>query len=522
MAAKVPCSDDLIRAAGLANLGKDPPIEAVETALRALRASLDETDADQLGREAVRAGAIRALKEAKVASPARWTDAALGPTAEKEDEEPGIAFEDPDPWGDQVCGLALLDELEEIIRRYLVLPGSAPVALVLWVLHAYGMDAWEVSPILAFSSPTKRCGKTTALAVLGALLPRPLFAANLTSASLFRATEAFRPTLIVDEGDTFLSEKDELRGVVNSGHLKATAFVLRTVGDDHRPKVFPTWGPKVFAGIGKLPDTLRDRSVEIRMSRKGPAETVDRLRAGRIFPALEPLRRKCLRWTTDRLDDLKESDPDIPGALNDRAADNWRCLLAIADVVGGPWPERARKAALDLSGVEDDTDVAVQLLVDIGAQFEERGRDRLPSSEIIEVLGEMEERPWSEWRNGKPLSPRAMARLLERFDIQPRLMKIGGKSRRGYELYDFTDALRRYVPSLEALLPLPSHESGASPGNLARYPDPPGNGSEDAEKPAPAGEVTEVTVPGPVPGLFDDDEDYRIAERLAIQTEQHP
>ncbi len=77
------------------------------------------------------------------------------------------------------------------------------------------------------------CGKTTTEEVTAALVRRPLAATNITVAALYRTVEQFAPTLIVDEPDTFLLHNLALRGVINSGHTRATAFVVRIAG--HEP-----------------------------------------------------------------------------------------------------------------------------------------------------------------------------------------------------------------------------------------------------------------------------------------------
>ena len=109
------------------------------------------------------------------------------------------------------------------------------------------------------------------LKLLGALACKPLAAASLTPAVLYRVVEAYAPTILVDEADTFLAEQDELRGILNAGHDRHSAVVPRCVGDDFEPKVFHVFGAVAIAAIGKLPDTLMDRSVVIEMKRKAPA-----------------------------------------------------------------------------------------------------------------------------------------------------------------------------------------------------------------------------------------------------------
>jgi putative DNA primase/helicase len=77
----------------------------------------------------------------------------------------------------------------------------------------------------------------------------------VTAPVVFRAVEKWKPTLLIDEADTFLHDSDELRGVLNSGHNRRSAIIIRTVGEDHEPKQFSTWCPKVISKIGKLPPT---------------------------------------------------------------------------------------------------------------------------------------------------------------------------------------------------------------------------------------------------------------------------
>ncbi len=359
-----------------------------------------------------------------------------------------LALADPEPWPEPVDGADLLDELASTYRRFLSLPGHADTALALWTVHAHAHGAAEVSPILGITSPDKRCGKTTLLSLLSGLVPRPLPAANVSAAALFRAVEKFRPTLLVDEGDTFLKSSDELRGIMNSGHSRGAALVIRTVGDDHEPRTFSTWAPKAIALIGKLPATLADRSIEVAMQRKTAAEWVERFRLDRLA-GLEPVRRKAWRWTWDVLDELRTVDPDMPNGLHDRAADNWRPLLAIADQADGEWPARARRAALALSGLvtDDQESAGVLALHDLAALFEERETDQLASETIVEALVQMDERPWPEWY-GRPLSKRSLARLLAPFGVRPHALWIGGRTLRGYRREDLQDPLSRYIPPL--------------------------------------------------------------------------
>src|SRR5439155_25602256 len=150
----------------------------------------------------------------------------------------------------------------------------------------------------------------------------------------------------------------------------------------------------------------------------------------------------------DVLATLAGADPQLPATLDDRAADNWRPLVAIADLAGGVWPERARRAAVLLSGGRaDDLGARVRLLTDLHALFAEKGTDRLASEDMVAALVAMEDRPWPEWSKGRPLTKRGLARLLEPFGVRPTQLWVNGQKVRGYERDDFADAWLRYLPS---------------------------------------------------------------------------
>ncbi len=390
-----------------------------------------EKAAKELG---IRASTLDA--EVTKARPSSESDSASGSA---------MLFDEPEPWPDPVDGDELLNDLTEVFKRHVILPESAALALSLWVLHSHAHDAARVSPILCLSSPEKRCGKTTALTLLQALVRKPLPASNITSAALFRATELWRPTLLIDEADTFLRDSDELRGVINSGHTRDAAYVIRTVGEDHEPRAFCTWAPKAIALIGRLPPTLTDRAIIIALRRKLPGEKVERLRLDRTA-AFKDFPRRCARWVADNFTELEKSDPKTPVGLHDRAADNWRPLLAIAEAAGGEWPGLARAAIQALTDSDEGDDAAgVMLLEDLRKLFAKS--DQLASVDLAEKLGGMEDRPWPEWKQGKPITTRQVARLLKPFGIHPKnLRQEDDRILKGYEKTEFEDAFSRYLP----------------------------------------------------------------------------
>jgi putative DNA primase/helicase len=322
-----------------------------------------------------------------------------------------------EPWPDPVDGDALLDSLRRVFRHYIVLPQGADIALALWVLHAWTYDAGDISPFLVLVSPTKRCGKTSVLIILYFLTPRSELSANITASVLFRYIEATRPTLLIDEADSFVKDNEELRGILNSGHTKTAASVIRNVevNGEHKPQRFSTWAPKAIATIQKLADTLEDRAVIVTLQRKARDAKVERLRR-RDSDEFADLRRQATRWAADNFERLKDPDPLVPEALNDRAADNWRPLLAIADLAGGEWPQRAREAARLLSGEgHDAASLNVLLLGDCQSAFGDETVIR--SADLVAKLAADPERPWAEYNRGKPITQRQLAKLLGGFQI---------------------------------------------------------------------------------------------------------
>lgn len=370
-------------------------------------------------------------------------------TKGKEDDAQGTALQlpSPEPWPHPVDGATLLADLIAGVLRYVVMEAGSAEAIAMWVLHAHCLNAFPISPKLAITSPEKRCGKTTCLDVVAALVPRPLRTVNTTGPAIFRTIEAMQPTLLMDEADTFLTDNDDLRGILNSGHRRSSAWVIRLVGDDHEPRQFSTWAATVIAMIGRLPDTLEDRSIPVVLRRKLPAEVVAVLRADRT-PDLDILARKAARWAADNFDRLAEADPIIPAGIHNRSADNWRPLLAVADAAGGEWPVRARRVAEGIAeaGNEGEQSAKVMLLDDIRAAFEDMGRDRLSSADLVSALVAMEGRPWCEWKHGKPITQNSLARQLQPFNLVPGNLRVHGQVMKGYRLEQFRDAFARYIP----------------------------------------------------------------------------
>jgi putative DNA primase/helicase len=346
---------------------------------------------------------------------------------------------DTAPWLEPVDGAVLLDELTTTIRKYVVLEPGTPDATAVWILHTHAIDAFSISPRLGITSALQGSGKTTLLDVLSCLVRRPMVTVNTTAAAVFRLVDMMAPTLLIDEADTFLTNNHTLRGILNSGHRRNSANVFRA------GQMFSTWASAAIAMNGRLPTTLEDRSIQIRLQRRRKDEVIAPFRLDQTKD-LDRLSRMAARWAVDNLDRLTAADPDVPRVLENREADNWRPLLTIADVAGREWPKRARQIAESLSLSKRGTEQSheVMLLEDIYA-ITRRSAERLPSGELAVALAQLEGRPWGEWKGGKPITKKAIASLLAPFKITPVEMRIGQQVLRGYHLEQFEDAFARYV-----------------------------------------------------------------------------
>jgi uncharacterized protein DUF3631 len=354
----------------------------------------------------------------------------------------------------------LLAEVADFLSSYVVFADEwQPVALALWTLHTYALDAAEQSPYLVITAPEKRCGKTMLRDALSEIVRQPwTIDAAPTESTIFRKISADQPTLLLDEVDALFRGSRErvepLRALFNGGNRRG-ATVPRCVGEGSKYEVidFEIFCAKALVGIdaARWPSTIRDRSIEVVLRRKRRDESVKRFRRREVAPIAAAIRQEAELWATpERIAGLTEARPDLPDDLDDRAADGWEPLLAIADMAGGDWPERAREAATVLSGGRTDFTAdspAVRLLADIAGIFDTRG-DRVSSADLLADLHALDEAPW-----GDPpqLTPRRLAEMLRPFGVRRGTVRIGEDTAKGYKREDFADPLTRYVGGVHGL-----------------------------------------------------------------------
>jgi hypothetical protein len=365
-----------------------------------------------------------------------------------------------------VDGAELLDEISAFVRKYVSLTAAQATAVSLWTMHSHAIDAADATGYLSVTSAEKQSGKTRLLEVLELIVHKPWYTTRTSAAVLVRKLSSESPTLLLDESDAAFKSGEEyaeaLRGILNGGHRRGGVASL-CVGKDNTPTDFSIFGAKIIAGIGRLPDTVADRSIPIRLKRKSAAEPVCRFRRRKVEPEAAALRDRLASWSASHLDELRDAEPKLPEEISDRAQDCTEPMLAIADLVGGDWPERARAAVIELCTGElaKDQTTRIELLRDIRLVFEEKAVDRISSEDMLAGLNAMAEHQWCEF-HGKPLTARGLAKLLADFDVASKQLKIAGAKVRGFDRADFSDAWSRYL----VVHPVP-----AVPANIHAGPD---------------------------------------------------
>jgi hypothetical protein len=393
---------------------------------------------------------------------------------------------------------ALLDEVEKWLGRFIALGEHARLALALFALHSWAIEAAYVTPYIVLASPERRSGKTRTLEVLELICREPILTASITPAALYQTVEAHQPTLLIDEVDVLFASRseraEEIRGLINAGNHRGATAVRG--GKDGEARFYNVFGPKVLAGIdaGRLPDTIADRAIHVLMERKARTVRLERVRRRVLVEEVENLRDGLYAWARRHVEQL--ADYNLPegdlDALSDRAEEGWEPLLAVATLAGAGTYRRAVAAALDLAKHEAQTaeDAAHALLDALRDKF--GAADRYASADLCAVLNGDDELPYATWNNGKGIRPADLARLLRRYGIASKsvrvtVIKADGTTeeavRRGYEAGQLKPAWERYLDDEESS---DTHPSGGA--TCATRATDPAGGDGDVAAVAPSGE----------------------------------
>jgi hypothetical protein len=391
---------------------------------------------------------LAALANAKGLEYHRHREAAkkeLGVSAKVIDEEvkarrdrtsPLYGFWIVEPAPEPVDSGSLLRDIIRRLQRHVICSPNDTLAIALWIMFAWVHDDVAThSPILNITSAEPESGKSTTLGLIKFLAPRCLPSVEISEAALYRGIELWQPSFAIDEFDSVLAsdEKASLRSIINSGHVRGQG-VVRCVEPDFRPQHFKTFCPKCIGVVGrKLPATTMSRCIVVELHRRKKDETIERFAHD----------DDAELWAVDNADTLRDAKPSM--ALE---FDNRRVLLAIADLAGEDWGDKARTTAIKLEGSSDTSTVGVRLLSAIKVVFDQidRTEDAISSDELVANLIAEPTSEWHEWKNGKGITQNQVARILRSFHVFPEQVRISGRQVRGYLRARFADAWQRYVP----------------------------------------------------------------------------
>ena len=332
-------------------------------------------------------------------------------------------------------GAALLDDVEAFLARFVAYPSEAArVAHVLWIAHTLVMATRGTRRRASRSCrPSRDPGRRRALEVTEPLVPRPVHAVNITPAYLFRkvSDEEGPPTILYDEIDTVFGPKakdnEDVRGMLNAGHRRG-AIAGRCVvrGKMVETEELPAYCAVALAGLDDLPDTIMTRSVD---RADAPARARRAHRAVAAAPQRPEARTRCASGSRSGraiVEPTSDAGPTMPAGIEDRDADVWEALLAVADLAGGSLAEPRPCCGC----------CACYAPMARTAQPRRPAAARHPRRSSPTASGcrptEHPHRACTSWTSphgrdlrGKPIDARWLARHLGKYDVKPKVIRIG-------------------------------------------------------------------------------------------------
>jgi hypothetical protein len=364
----------------------------------------------------------------------------------------------PEPWPEPVTDIGtVLTLASDEIGKYVVATQAQRDTAVLWAVHTHFVHnefvQLPIAPQLGIRAVAPSCGKSTLLDTAAHLVRRPIAAASLTAAVVYRVVDEIRPTMMLDECDVLLrkDKNPELVAILRSAHRRRDAVVWRSVptpDGNWTVKPFSAWCTYAYTAVGKVEEALQSRAIAIVLQRATPQELkrLHPLEDGTSEVLLE-CGRKFTRWAQDQVE--LPTAIVVPDTIDFRDRDNWRPLLRIAKAAGDAWFRRACTAATTINGTTVAIGDVVPLLADIREAFTVNARDWLTTEELVNTMLSLPE-PSADWtRAYRGLSINAYFlrdRLKDVIDPPERERRRG--KLRGYELKHFDDAFARYLPTV--------------------------------------------------------------------------
>ncbi len=363
------------------------------------------------------------------------------------EQKQGQLVAEIEPYHEPVTHDEIYTALYLLVHEHMAIDEPLKVAFVLWVIFTYLTDISDFAPIAWITAPERQCGKSTLLGLFERVVNKPMAFNNITQAVLYRVMEQFKPTLLIDEIDTSLKDKNELLGIVNAGYSRHASNVPRMNQDKGGiVEKFDVFGAKVFSGIGEMKGTFASRAIRFELRRKTNSDKVKRFNKRTLpYETTNELQRKVKRWAVDNRQAVQAVQTPLL-QINDRDFDNWEILLQIATVLGVY--DKALQACLTICNRKDEPSLNETLLSDIREVFT---TERISSVDLLERLKADSEKYWSTYNNGTPLNVHQLAKKLKSFGIKSKAMRIKGEQGtvKGYDKADFVKVWANYLPAHE-------------------------------------------------------------------------
>jgi hypothetical protein len=458
--------NEILQTSGLYSVVGPQDIPSIEAALGKLASAI--VALGPVGRTLIAEAATKHLRSIGIERASTLVNATLKPNS-KTSAKPQQPSASELPSVEHVDGSTLASELHDVIERYIWLPEWAVIKLMLFVVYTYAFDCFDTSPLLVITSAEPESGKSRVLDVLAYLVQKPWRVTASSTAVLFRYVSAEHPTVLFDEFDNVdVAARKDLIAVVNAGHSRSGAFVPRCVGDNYEPTMFDVFAPKAVAGIGQfLPATTWSRAIVIEMKTQPTSDLSAKLVQAEVDTTFRELRSRIQRWVRDHIREMASTRPFIPAGLGDRETDSWTPLFAIADLLGAPWNELARRAALESTdGRFAEVSEGRLLLSHIREVVRDRDGDRITSRELVDALRADEDWPWKE-RGRKGLTPIELAKLIRRYGVRPNPLHFKhAPNAKGYYFKDLFRAFANYLRNIPESLSLETDEDAPGAGDV--------------------------------------------------------
>jgi hypothetical protein len=354
-------------------------------------------------------------------------------------------WDNVEPWPEAIPTAQLLEELIACIKKHVrskTRDGELVVAL--WNMMAWAHEeAAHYSVYLVATSPKDDCGKTTLLVeVLGRLVPKPWISASKpTVSNIFRTADRVKPSMIVDNVDTLFQRNHEVTELFLNGWTRGIKYSRNErVGGEWVSVSYDPFCPKACTLIGSdLPRPLLGRCLLIELWPLKLGDEVVEVDPfdQELMETFKVLRRKLARWNQDNVAALKTAKPIFPVGLTTRPRANAKLLLAIAELTGDAYAERARIALNKLLREEKEPSWLELLLRELWMVFVEEQRKDITSKQLVTRLTADPTSEWCDYGRGHRVTEREVAALLRKLHIRPH--PIGRQRVRGYHRQDFLD-----------------------------------------------------------------------------------